>query len=262
MYFICWSYDIGHYIFLVRYTFKLFGFNPANLVVHSLDVWDIHVVRGRTDIFMLLSREDVDTHHVDLCTQINNNHVTHSQQQYRPNGSFCPSQPFFSLFPPFVLHCIDMNGVLRDRFTHMQPPCLCSRHFCHSYLTTHHQMNNNHTMPPWCGANLGVAMFASLGGWHLHNFAGSPLQHHKAIFAQGGTLLGEGWRSPCIAWCEVQICICHVGSVTWGIRGGKMLFNLFSDQHNILLRNRNQGSLSWFQCKCKGTLHQICRTWS
>lgn len=50
----------------------------ANLVVHSLDIWDVHVVCGRTDIFILLSSEDVDTHHVDLCIQINNNHVTQS----------------------------------------------------------------------------------------------------------------------------------------------------------------------------------------
>lgn len=38
----------------------------SHLVVHSLDVGDVHVMGGRTDIFILLTREDVDTNQVDL----------------------------------------------------------------------------------------------------------------------------------------------------------------------------------------------------
>lgn len=44
----------------------------SHLVIHSLDVGDVHVVGGRTDIFILLTREDVDTNQVDL-------HNTHTQ---------------------------------------------------------------------------------------------------------------------------------------------------------------------------------------
>lgn len=36
------------------------------LVIHSLNVRDIHVVGRRADIFILLSREDVDTNQVNL----------------------------------------------------------------------------------------------------------------------------------------------------------------------------------------------------
>lgn len=38
----------------------------SHLVIHSLDVGDVHVVGGGTNIFILLTREDVDTNQVDL----------------------------------------------------------------------------------------------------------------------------------------------------------------------------------------------------
>ena len=38
----------------------------VHLEVHSLDVGDVHVVGGGTDIFVLLVGEDIDADHVDL----------------------------------------------------------------------------------------------------------------------------------------------------------------------------------------------------
>lgn len=40
---------------------------PSHLVIHSLDVGDVHVVGGRTNIFILFTSEDVDTDQVHLC---------------------------------------------------------------------------------------------------------------------------------------------------------------------------------------------------
>lgn len=42
-----------------------------HLVIHSLDVGDIHVVGGGTNIFILFTREDVDTNQVHLHKQEN-----------------------------------------------------------------------------------------------------------------------------------------------------------------------------------------------
>lgn len=38
----------------------------SHLVIHSLDVGDVHVVGGRADILILLTREDVDANQVHL----------------------------------------------------------------------------------------------------------------------------------------------------------------------------------------------------
>lgn len=48
----------------------------SHLVIHSLDVGDVHVVGGRTDIFILLTSEDVDTDQVHL-----REHKTHRQDE-------------------------------------------------------------------------------------------------------------------------------------------------------------------------------------
>lgn len=45
-----------------------------HLVIHSLDVGDVHVVSGGTNIFILLTREYVDANQVHLRTQ------THTQR--------------------------------------------------------------------------------------------------------------------------------------------------------------------------------------
>lgn len=69
--------------------------------------------------------------------------------------------------------------------------------------------------------HLGVAVLASLGGGHLHDLAGSPLQQHKAVLAQGGALHGVGGGRPGIARLEVQVRVCHVCCVGGGERKRK-----------------------------------------
>lgn len=61
-----------------------------------------------------------------------------------------------------------------------------------------------------CPIYLGVSVFASLGGGHLHNFAGTSLQHHVAVLAQSGALHGEGGRGARVAGVELEIGVCHV----------------------------------------------------
>lgn len=41
----------------------------SHLVIHSLDVGDVHVVSGGTNIFILLTREYVDANQVHLRTK-------------------------------------------------------------------------------------------------------------------------------------------------------------------------------------------------
>lgn len=48
----------------------------SHLVIHSLDVGDVHVVGGRADIFILLTREDVDANQVDL-----HEHEAHREEE-------------------------------------------------------------------------------------------------------------------------------------------------------------------------------------
>lgn len=79
---------------------------------------------------------------------------------------------------------------------------------------------------------LGVAMFACLGGGHLHYFTGSSFQDHKTIFAQGRTLHGEGGGGPSITSCKIQISICHVGSVTYGTRKGGGCYYLLQSAYS------------------------------
>uniref|UniRef100_A0A8C3IBM0 G protein pathway suppressor 2 n=1 Tax=Chrysemys picta bellii TaxID=8478 RepID=A0A8C3IBM0_CHRPI len=52
---------------------------------------------------------------------------------------------------------------------------------------------------------LGVAMLAGLRGGHLDDLAGTPLEHHEPIFAEGRALHGEGGGSPGVAGLEVQV---------------------------------------------------------
>lgn len=40
--------------------------HPPHLVIHSFNVGNIHVMGGGTNIFVLLSREDVNTNQVNL----------------------------------------------------------------------------------------------------------------------------------------------------------------------------------------------------
>lgn len=54
-------------------------------------------------------------------------------------------------------------------------------------------------------------MLAGFGGGHLDDLAGTSLQDHKAVFAQGAALLGVGGGGPGIASCEINIWICHYG---------------------------------------------------
>lgn len=44
------------------------GPGPAHLVIHPLDVGDVHVVSGGTNVFILLTREDIDPNQVNLHT--------------------------------------------------------------------------------------------------------------------------------------------------------------------------------------------------
>lgn len=57
--------------------------------------------------------------------------------------------------------------------------------------------------------NLSMSVLASLGGGHFHNFAGTSLQHHVAVLAQGGALHGEGGGGAGLAGLEVEVGICH-----------------------------------------------------
>lgn len=66
-----------------------------------------------------------------------------------------------------------------------------------------------------------MAVFSGLGGGHLHDLAGSSLQHHEAVLAQGRALLGEGGGCPGIACLEVDVCVCHTCSRTHDVTAGR-----------------------------------------
>lgn len=53
-------------------------------------------------------------------------------------------------------------------------------------------------------------MLSGLGGGHLDDLAGSTLEDHKAIFAQGRALHWVGGRRARIPRLEVQLRIRHV----------------------------------------------------
>lgn len=50
-----------------------------------------------------------------------------------------------------------------------------------------------------------VAVLSGLGGGHLDDLAGAPLQHHKAVFTEGRALHREGGGRPGVAGLEVGI---------------------------------------------------------
>lgn len=53
--------------------------------------------------------------------------------------------------------------------------------------------------------DLGVAVLAGLGGGHLHDLAGTSLQHDESVLTQGGALLGEGVGRARLAGVEISI---------------------------------------------------------
>lgn len=70
---------------------------PPHLVVHPLDVGDVHVVSGGADILILLTREDVNAHQVDL-------HDKHTHVQ--------------CVFKSYVF-CLPKNDQLQQRRKHV-----------------------------------------------------------------------------------------------------------------------------------------------
>lgn len=54
-----------------------------------------------------------------------------------------------------------------------------------------------------------MSVLAGLGGGHLHDFAGTSLQHHVAVLAQGGALHGVRGGGARLTSREVKIGICH-----------------------------------------------------
>lgn len=59
--------------------------------------------------------------------------------------------------------------------------------------------------------DLSVAVLSGLGSGHLNNFAGTILQDHEAVFAQGAALLRVRHRGPGVSTGEIKIWICHGG---------------------------------------------------
>lgn len=64
---------------------------------------------------------------------------------------------------------------------------------------------------------LGMSVLAGLGSGHLHNFAGTSLQHHIAVFAQSRALHRVGGGGARLATREIKIGICHgaMGQGRW-----------------------------------------------
>lgn len=60
-------------------------------------------------------------------------------------------------------------------------------------------------------AHLGVAVLAGLGGGHLHDLTGAPLEHNEAVLAQRRALHGVGGGGAGIARGEVEL-VSHGGA--------------------------------------------------
>lgn len=54
-----------------------------------------------------------------------------------------------------------------------------------------------------------MSVLAGLGSGHLHNFAGTSLQHHIPVLTQSGALHGVSGGGTRLASLEVKIGICH-----------------------------------------------------
>lgn len=54
-----------------------------------------------------------------------------------------------------------------------------------------------------------MSVLAGLGGGHLHNFAGTTLQHHVAVLTQSRALHGVGGGGARLTSLEIEIGICH-----------------------------------------------------
>lgn len=59
---------------------------------------------------------------------------------------------------------------------------------------------------------LSMSMLAGLRGRHFYNFAGTSLQHDKAILLQGRALQGVGLRGTRMSTLEISVTVCHGGS--------------------------------------------------
>jgi len=55
--------------------------------------------------------------------------------------------------------------------------------------------------------DLGVTVLAGLGGGHLHDLAGTTLDHDEAVLPESGALHGEGFRCSGISLSEIEISI-------------------------------------------------------
>lgn len=53
--------------------------------------------------------------------------------------------------------------------------------------------------------DLGVTVLAGLGGGHLHDLAGTALQHDETVLTQGRALLGEGRGRARLGGIEMSI---------------------------------------------------------
>ena len=58
-----------------------------------------------------------------------------------------------------------------------------------------------------------MPVLASFRGGHFHNFAGTTLEHHIAIFAETGTLGREGLGGPRLSRVKVHISFSHLGQL-------------------------------------------------
>lgn len=159
---------------------------PFYLVIHSLDVGDVHVVGGGTNVFILLTREDVDTDQVDL----------HGGSTTNESG-FCTSVCALSV----SINLCDCVMKIKITPNHVRLiTWLCSENF----------RTFSHTLECPTGlTDLSVAVLAGLGGGHLNDLAGSTFQHDEAVLAQGRALHGVGGRRPGITCLEVELRVCH-----------------------------------------------------
>ena len=63
--------------------------------------------------------------------------------------------------------------------------------------------------------HLGVTVFPSLRGRHIHDLASIALQHDMSVLAQGRTLHGKGGRGAGIGGIELQLVLREACSISY-----------------------------------------------